>query len=118
MNYRTPLVAGPAEGRPGAATGAQTVWAGLWAGLVVALAVFALLLAFSHVVSQGVQQGELRRQVMARQALQLWRCDATQRRLSEPCAAEPSPGDVREASLIPPSPPNSYIPAGPLQATR
>lgn len=106
MNHQTPLTAGLGESRRGADDSAQTVWAGPWPGVVMALAVLALLLAFSHVVSQGVQQGELRRQAMARQASQLWRCDAAQQRLSGPCAAEFSPAAVPEATPLQPNPPS------------
>ena len=125
MNRHTPLAGGLtfgmstglAQSRP-SAHWTQTVWAGPWPGVAGALAVFALLLAFSHVVSLGVQQGELRRQAMARQASLLWRCDAAQPRPSGPCAAEPGPGDVREASLLLPSAPSSFSAAGLLQTTR
>ena len=117
MNRQNPLAAGlsagrtagPAERQPSAHR-AQNVWSGPWPGVAGALAVLALLLAFSHVVNLGVQQGELRRQQMARQAMQRWRCDAAQQRLPGSCATEPSTADEREAAFLSSSPPSTYRP--------
>lgn len=56
-------------------------------GVLGALAAFALLLAFSNVVSEGVQQGALRRSTLAAQAAPAWRCDTTEQKLLLRCVA-------------------------------
>ena len=120
MNRRTAL-ATPLTARttPGLAVSrpsehwTQTVWSGPWPGVAGALAVLILLLAFSHVVSLGVQQGELRRQTMARQALQLWRCDAPPQRLPGSCATDANSGDAREAQALLSASPGTYSPYSP-----
>lgn len=128
MNHQTPLTTpltarttpGPVVRRP-SEHWTQTVWSGPWPGVVGALAVLILLLAFSHVVSLGVQQGELRRQTMARQALQMWRCDAAPQRLPGSCAADANSGDAGEAQALLSASPGAYKPYSQVslrQATR
>lgn len=114
--FATGLTAGGTEGpsdRQHSAIRVQNVWSGPWPGVAGALAVLALLLAFSHVVNLGVQQGELRRQQMARQAMQRWRCDVAQQRLPGSCAAELSTADERDAAYLSSNSPSAYTPNSP-----
>ena len=109
----TRLTASGTEGRSDrqhSAPQAQSVWSGPWPGVAGALAVLALLLAFSHVVNLGVQQGELRRQQMARQAMQRWRCDVAPQHLPGSCATELGTADRREAAFLASDPPGGYTP--------
>jgi hypothetical protein len=64
-----------------------TPWPGVM-GVLGGLAAFALLLAFSQVVSDGVEQGALRRSTLAMQAAPIWRCDSTEQKLLRRCASD------------------------------
>ncbi len=64
----------------------MTPWPGVM-GVLGALAAFALLMAFSNVVSDGVQQGALRRGALAAQAAPAWRCDTAEQQLLLRCVA-------------------------------
>ena len=85
----------PAHRQPGQPLWLQatrmTPWPGMM-GVLGALAAFALLLAFSNVVSDGVQQGALRRGALASQAAPAWRCDTAEQQLLLRCAAN---SDIR-----------------------